>query len=269
MTKCFIPNRTGKRISVLVEEAPNQRGLVFVMHGLGGFKEQEQIIRFAESFKGKGFTAVRFDTRNTLGESEGTYEEASITSYYQDLEDVIQWASTQSWYQEPFVLCGHSLGGVCTALFAEAHPEKVLGLAPISPLVSGALSVEAHHRYDKEAFKAWERTGWKEEVSNSKPSVIKRLPWSHIADRLKYDLLPNAHNLTMPVLLIVGERDTSTPPDHVRILYEALPGKKELHVLPDAPHTFRGAPQLAEIQSLFEHWIDGLACSYRDALRIQ
>lgn len=258
MIKLFIPNRTGKQISVIIDEASNQRGLVFVMHGLGGFKEQEHIICFAESFKDKGFTAVRFDVRDTIGESEGTYEEATVTSYYQDLEDVINWASTQSWYQEPFVLCGHSLGGFCIALFAEKYPEKVLGLAPISPLVSGALSVEAHQLYDNEGFKAWERTGWKEAVSNSKPGVIKRLPWSHISDRLKYDLLPNANKLTMPVLLIVGERDTTTPPNHARILYEALPGQKELHVVSEAPHTFRDTMQLAEIQRLFERWIDAL-----------
>lgn len=255
MQKLFIKNRRGENISVIIERNDDRKGLAFVMHGLGGFKKQEHIIAFADSFKERGFTVVRFDTTNTLGESGGKYENATITNYYEDLEDVIKWAKEQEWYQEPFALSGHSLGGICTALYAEKYPEKVLALAPISTVVSGKLSVEAHKRYDTEDFTNWEKTGWKEEESRSKPGVIKRLPWSHIADRLKYDILPNASKLTMPVLLIVGENDTSTPPDHVQILFEVLPGQKECHVIKSAPHTFRNKEHLAEIKEIFINWL--------------
>ncbi len=86
--------------------------------------------------------------------------------------------------------------------------------------------------------------------------MIKRLPWSHIVDKLKYDLLPNVSKLTMPVLLISGENDTSTPPDHVQILFEALPGPKEFHIIKNAPHTFRDKKHLTEIKKLFSAWID-------------
>jgi len=85
--------------------------------------------------------------------------------------------------------------------------------------------------------------------------VMKHLPWSHIADRLKYDLLPDAHKLSMPTLLIVGENDTSTPPDQARILYDALPGPKELHIIVGAPHTFRSADHLGELKTTIRQWI--------------
>lgn len=74
-------------------------------------------------------------------------------------------------------------------------------------------------------------------------------------DRLKYDLLPEVGNLRMPVFLIVGENDTSTPPEDQEILFEALPGKKELHIIKGAPHTFRRPEHLAEIKQLFNRWI--------------
>lgn len=260
MEKLFIKNRKRENISVLVERSESQKGLAFVMHGLGGFKEQEHIATFADAFKEKGFTVVRFDTTNTLGESGGKYEDATITNYYEDLEDVIKWAQEQEWYQEPFALSGHSFGGISTSLYAEKYPEKVLALAPISTVVSGRLSVEANKNgEDAEDFAKWERTGWKEEESRSKPGVIKRLPWSHIVDRLKYDLLPNASKLTMPVLLITGENDTVTPPKHIQIFFEALPGQKKFHVIKNAPHTFRDQEHLAEIKNLFLKWIDGFS----------
>jgi pimeloyl-ACP methyl ester carboxylesterase len=59
----------------------------------------------------------------------------------------------------------------------------------------------------------------------------------------------------MPVLLIVGENDTSTPPPHQKILYKKLPGKKELHIIEGASHTFRDETQLNEIKEILNNWI--------------
>ena len=256
MQKIFIKNRKDQKVAVIFEEAEAPKGMVFVMHGLGGYKEQPHLETITESFKENKYTVVRFDTTNTIGESDGDFEDATITNYYEDLEDVIQWSGKQKWYVEPFVLVGHSLGGISTALFAENYPAKVKALAPISTVVSGALSAEAHKRFSPEEFKIWEETGWLEAKSQSKPGVVKRLKWSHIADRLKYDLLPQANKLTMPVLLIVGENDTRTPLDHQKILYNVLPGQKELHIIKGSPHTFRDPAHLQELKNILSQWIE-------------
>ncbi len=255
MEKANIKNRKGQKVGVIVEQTPDQEGLAFVLHGLSGFKEQPHIETFAKTFRDKGFTVVRFDTTNTFGESDGNYEDATITTFYEDLEDVIAWAKFQPWYQEPFYLAGHSLGSICTLLYAENHPQEVKGLAPISTVISGKLSAEAH---GKEYIEQWKKTGWKEEKSGSMPGLVKRLKWSHMVDRLKYDALPNAENLTMPVLLIVGEKDEGTPVKHQRILFNALPGKKEFHVIKGAPHTFKTSEQFKKIKHIFSTWIDSV-----------
>ncbi len=239
-------------MSVVIEGEDNARGLAFVMHGLGGWKNQPHIKVFAEAFLKNGFTVVRFDTTNTFGESEGNYEDATTTNYYEDLEDIILLANQEKWYKEPFWLAGHSLGGLCTALYAEKHPEKVAGLAPISTVVSGKLSIEAG---DIKELKEWERTGWRVTSSESVPGLIKKLKWSHMIDRLNYDLLPKASMLTMPVLLVVGEYDDRTPPAHQQLLLDALTGPKEMHIIKGAPHTFRELKHLAEIEQLFDKWI--------------
>lgn len=259
MKKEFIQNRKGQNMAIIVENVNNPKGLAIVMHGLGGFKEQSHIQAIADAGRENGYTAIRFDTTNTLGESDGNYEDATTTNYYEDLEDVIAWAKTQEWYQEPFVLAGHSLGGISVALFAEKFPAMVKALAPLSTVVSGKLSVEAHKQYDPEGFKRWEKTGWREEESRSKPGAMKRLRWSHIDDRLKYDLLPNVGKLAMPVLLIVGGDDQITPLAHQKILYNALPGPKELYVIKGAPHTFRDPDHVAEIEETFSRWLAKLS----------
>jgi len=251
--KTFIKNRTKKKIVIIIEEKPNAKGLVFIMHGLGGNKDQLHIQAFADTFRENEFTTVLFDAIHTFGESEGKYEDATITNYYEDLEDVINWAKNQSWYQEPFWLVGHSLGGISIALYAEKYPDEVKALAPISTVISGELSIQSKRTSGE--LKEWERTGWRENKSESKPGLIKRLKWSHMVDRLKYDLLPMVGNLTMPVLIIVGENDDITPPEHQKILFNKLSGKKEIHVIKNAPHTFRDPEHLAEIKEIFNKWI--------------
>lgn len=229
--KLFIKNRKGQRLAILVEETTNQVGLAFVMHGLGCRKETPHIQMLSDSFKNNGYTVVRFDTTNSYGESEGDYVNATTTNYYEDFEDVIAWSKDQPWYQEPFCLAGHSLGGICIALYALKNPSKVMALAPVSTVVSGKLSFEAPG-YSKELLDDWKRTGWFERRSGSNPKIIKRLKWSHMEDRLKYDLLPEAEKLTMPVLLIVGENDDLTPLNHQEIFFDAIPdGNKELQII--------------------------------------
>lgn len=143
--KTFITNRDGNEVCVTVENKDsNEPKLAFVMHGLSGRKEEPHLRGMTQVLKDNDYTVVTWDAVHTFGESKGgNYEDATITNYYADLEDVISWASEQKWYVEPFVLVGHSLGGISTALYAEKYPERVKALAPISTVVNGELRMES------------------------------------------------------------------------------------------------------------------------------
>jgi len=254
MKKEIILNRKGQKISVIVEKSENQKGLVFVMHGFGGFKEQPHIKTIADSFKEKGYTTIRFDTTNTIGESDGKLELATLTNYYEDLEDVIGWAEKQEWYQEPFCLAGHSLGGFCISFYTENHPLKVKALAPISTLVSGESFIKAFKaKFDLED---WKRCGYREWESSSSPGLIKRSNYSFVVDLLKYDLLERIDRIKVPVLLVIGEKDTDVLPKHQRILFNALNAQKEMHIIKGAEHTFKDEIHLKELKSIFQDWIE-------------
>lgn len=252
MEKIVIKNRKGQRVVVLVEEQPHAKGLAFVMHGLGGNKEFEHIATFAQAFTESGYTVVRFDTTNAFGESDGNFSDATTTNYYEDLEDVISWAKTQPWYQEPFCLAGHSLGGYAVARYAEEYPKNVQGAALISTFISGQLTLR---RELPSVVEEWKNTGWLIRESKTRPGLIKRLKWSFAEDSLKHDLLPKASNLIMPILMIVGELDDGQPPEYQQLLFEKLPGKKEFHIIKGAPHSFVDPVHLSEIKEIFKKWI--------------
>ncbi len=254
--KLFIQNRKGQNVAVLVDETKEQKGLAFVVHGLGGRKEEVHIERIAKTFLKNGFTVLRFDATNSSGESDGLYEDATITNYFEDLEGVISWSKTQHWYQEPFYLSGHSLGGCTTLLYTEKYPERVKGLISVSPTVSGQLSEEAKKEENVEEYQNWEKTGWLTQKSFSNPDKIKKLKWSHMLDRFKYDTLKEVSKLTMPVLCIVGELDVNTPPKHVRMLFDAISHKqKTFKLIEGAPHVFRDKKHLAIIEETINSWL--------------
>ena len=253
MEKIFIKNRKNKNISVVVEKADNQIGLAFVMHGLGDSKDSDHIRTFVNCFLDNNYTVVSFDTTNTFGESEGVFEDANITNYYEDFEDVINWTKKQDFFQKPFILCGHSLGAICSAFYAENNPEEIKSLAPFSTVINAELSRQT---YSKEELIDWEKTGWLTEDWGAQGKI--RLKWSYMKEKEKYDLLKRVNNLTMPVLMIVGELDNCTPPEQQKVLFDKLPGKKEMHIIEKAPHTFRTKNHLNEIYKIIDNWIKSL-----------
>lgn len=253
MEKLFIKNRHNKNIAVILEKSDKQAGLAFVMHGLGGFKEQDHIETMSNSFIENDYTVIRFDTTCTIGESEGSYENATVTNYYEDLQDVIKWASEQEWYQEPFVLAARSLGSISIALYTIKYPDKVKALAPTSCIVTGSVINE---RYEGSSREDWEASGWEVEPGFDKPDFINRLNWENFSsDLIKYDILPEAHKITKPVLLVVGENDLVTTPADQKALYEKLQGDREIHILKNCGHSFKEHFSLEEFKKIFDTWL--------------
>lgn len=255
--KTFIDNRDGNKICVVVEESSSKEKLAFVMHGLGGDKTQPHIRAMSEAFEELNYTVVTFDTTNSFGESDGQFEDATLTNYYADLEDVIDWARKQPWFIEPFVLCGHSLGGISIALYAEKFPDQIKALAPISTVVTGKLSFETHDMYKLESLEEWKRDGIRISKSHDGKRE-KRLKWSHMEDRLNYDLLTDVDKLTMPVLMVVGEKDDRTPLVHQQILFDAINGPKELHAIAGALHSFYEPHEQQELKHIVKNWANKL-----------
>lgn len=245
-----IQNRKNCKVAVLIEEEENKNGIVFLMHGLGYNKDYPCIKVVSECFRDNGYSTIRFDTTNSSGESEGNPEDSTVTGYYEDLEDVINWAKNKRWYHEPFILVGHSVGGLCIMLYAEKFPSKIKALFIISSIISGMLAIE---QYPSEMLKTWKESGifqWKDE------GKIKKLKWACIEDSLKYNALTKINSLTMPVLIIVGEDDIETPIKHQEMLYKIIPGKKDLKIIAGAGHKLREKNELDEIRKIFDSWIN-------------
>jgi pimeloyl-ACP methyl ester carboxylesterase len=255
--KNLITNTNGEKIAVEVDSPKQVKGLAFVAHGLGGFKEQPHIVAFSQALNEAGYLTIRWDARKTMGESEGELLDATLTNYLEDFETVADWVSTQDWYEESFVVCGHSLGAACALLFSVAHPEKVKALIPASAFISGS---EFEKTLPADVLTHWKQTGIREWMSSSQPGVLKRLKWSFMEDAYTFNLLNEIKKITQPTLLIVGSNDKDTPVSLQKNLFNMLSSsEKELRIIEGAEHTFKDPSHLNQIKEIVKAWMNKIS----------
>lgn len=257
--KFSLQNRLNKKIVGLYEEAAKPaRGLVFLQHGFSGHMNQPHILAMAERFLAHGYNVVRFDCTNAFGDSEGDLSEANLTRHADDLEDVIEWARSQAWFREPFILAGHSLGGGSNLRYASRHPARVSAMAPLSAVIGYDLMIAAYKRNKADELEALYRDGfvWKESATRAGYRGKKTV--QYIEDLKNHDYLSSAAKYTMPVLVVVGEHDDITLPEHQQKLYDALPAQKMFRTIEGSEHTFRSNAELARLAEIMDEWLETL-----------
>ena len=206
-----------------------RRGTIVYLHGIADGNGSG--IGVAERFAARGFDVVAYDSR-AHGASGGN---ACTYGFYEkhDLMRVVDAIDGG-----PVVLLGVSMGAAVAMQAAAIDPRiaAVVGAEIVSDL--GTVARERApffytHRDIARALTEAEREG-QFSVADVSPQRAAAL-------------------VRVPVLLVHGERDRETTPDHSRRVYAALPGSKRLIVVPDAAHNGSLTPATwIEI----ERWLD-------------
>jgi pimeloyl-ACP methyl ester carboxylesterase len=255
MEKINLKNRKGQKIVGVLEKPEGKiLGTCIVQHGWGGNKEKPTIQAIKDAFLKAGFQTFNFDSTNTFGESDGDFEKSTLGLHWEDLEDVVKWVQKQEWFIAPLALTGHSKGGYAVAKYAEEHPSEVNYLVPVAPVVSGKLSWEAYEEKNPGGLEKWKSQKVIEQTNRD--GQIRRQHWFQMEERLNHDLLENVNKLTMPTLLIVGSKDTSSLPKHVRMLYDKIPSnKKEMKIIEGASHSFYEPNEIQSCKHIIKDWL--------------
>ncbi|MBI1326565.1 MAG: alpha/beta fold hydrolase [Alphaproteobacteria bacterium] len=253
-------NRHGLKIVGIYDEANTaaKKGLVFLQHGFSGHMNQPHILVMCDCFLKAGYDVVRFDCTHAFGDSEGDLSQANLTNHADDLEDVIEWARGQDWFREPFILAGHSLGGGSNLRYASRHPTHVAAMAPLSAVISYELMIEAYKRNKADELEALYRDGfvWKESATRAGYRGKKTV--QYVENLKQHDYLSAAAKFTMPVLIVVGEHDDITLPEHQQKLYDALQGPKMYRMIEGSEHTFRTETELTRLSAVMDEWLNSL-----------
>jgi pimeloyl-ACP methyl ester carboxylesterase len=156
------------------------------------------------------------------------------------------------------VLAGHSLGALFAANFAAHYPDRVAGLALVSPALGygvapgAALPAGVQARIDEivglgPAAFAKKRAARLVGDPNARPEIVaaieKAMASVHPAGYIQAvralgagQLLSDAASIVAPAIVAVGTLDQITPPNNARAAYSALANGAGFHEIAGAGH---------------------------------
>lgn len=207
------------------------RGTIVWLHGVAD--NHASAAGLVDRFGPRGFAVVAYDSR-AHGDSGG---EACTYGYYEkrDLMRVLDTIEGR-----PIVLIGDSLGGAVALQEAAEDPRVTAVVAA-------------------EAFSDLRTVATERAPRLFTPRILRAAFARAAADgHFDVDAVSPAHaaaRIRVPVLLIHGDADIDTPPDHSRRILAALAGPKRLLLVPGATHNGSLRP---EVWRDIEQWIDQL-----------
>ena len=257
MTKFIIQTPTEEIIVARVMFPPQKpTGLVFILHGLAGYKEEEYLAKTGEIFLNKGFCVCFYDARFSFGESHGELENACFSNFIEDFKTVLNWAKTQSFYQEPFFAVGHSLGAGAVLNQAIHHPALFKGIICLCPVYNGNMLLDSYQTAKPEFVNEWKEKKFLYRKKEGNPSINGNISFDHIIDAKKYKLEEQADQITSPVLIVCGDRDISSTININTTLYDKLNEPKELAIIKNGTHTFRSDENKTILIETIKNWLN-------------
>jgi len=211
------------------EAVGRRRGTLIYLHGVADNRGSGAGVM--EEFRRRGFDVVAYDSR-AHGESGG----AAVTYGFHEKEDLRRVLDTLK--PGPVVLLGSSLGAAVALQLAadDSRVSAVVAAETFSDLRT-VVTERAPFFFSSSVIRA----------------AVER---AERAGRFRMDAVSPvtaARSIMVPVLLIHGEDDQATKPDHSKRVFAALAGPKRLILVPGAGHS---QSLQGQVWREVEAWID-------------
>ena len=165
------------------------------------------------------------------------------------IEQYLEWVRgfTTARRYKNMVICGHSMGGAISMLYALRYPEEVRGII----LMGTGARLRVHPDYlqlGKDSVE--DKAPWLENQMAYYPGVatdmvqsLKRRsveigPSVEVNDLMacdEFDVMNEIENISLPTLVICGDQDTMTPVKYADYMADRIPGAKKV-IVPGASH---------------------------------
>ncbi len=234
-TPLIVPDPANRTISAILAEPAQKSGrAVILCHGFLSNKNSRTNLRLTELLVAHGISALRFDWFG-MGDSGGDFSRITVATCCDQLERAIGLMRDRGY--SALGIVGSSFGGLLAILVGQHHPElRAIGLKCPVPDFPETLDRE----FGRAGIAEWRRTNFIPDVTGGTTPVA--LDFAFYESCRAFDAYAAARNVTAPVLIVHGERDELVPFHQIRRLEAALPGPKELVLLPEADHQF-GRPE--------------------------
>ena len=193
------------------------RGCAIIAHGFKGYKDFRMIPAIARELCAAGLVAHTFNfshsgmTRNVeTFERPDLFERDTWNKQVYDFRSIVSAIAEGrlAGRQLPYVLVGHSRGGVAALLFAGRHAGDASLEQPAGIVTAGSPDYACGMSDDQKA--AMRAAGWLESPSARTGQTLRvGRSWleEQEADPAGHDLLANVAKLRCPLLVVHGEED--------------------------------------------------------------
>ena len=247
---------------------PASSRAVLLCHGFRGYKDWGFIPLLASTIAANGISAVAFNFSGSgIAGPDGAFTERerfrrnTYAAELDDIDRVARWIAARAGADPEAArlgLIGHSRGGAMALLYAARHPVVRTLAVLAAPSRIGV--------WPDSAFEAW-REGRPAIIRDFRTRAELVLGPEILEDLRRnepgYDLARAAASLTIPFLVVQGERDRSVSEEEGRTLASwGPPETTELAIIEGAGHSFqagdkirRTPPQLLEMIERVTAWV--------------
>lgn len=229
------------------------QGTIVITHGMA--EHSECYHPLAKVLAENGWHVVSWDLRGH-GRSEGKRGYIRDFSYFEkDMEVLVQKIRSQEHFPKaPFVLFGHSMGGLITLQYLLSAQEKPDAAVLSSPALGLAMQVPPlKEKVAHIAAKWFPSLTLNNEIKYSDLSRDEKMVQGYARDNLRHDkispglflgmqaafkeVFDNAAKITIPVLFQISGDDRLVSAEASREVFGLLPNKRnQLLVYPDSYH---------------------------------
>ncbi|MFW9801479.1 MAG: alpha/beta fold hydrolase [Candidatus Thorarchaeota archaeon] len=245
-------------MSVHIEErGKGNPGPIIMVHGAGGSSATwyMQIKHLSDRLHMIGLNL------NGHGKTPDRKEAIPANSYLDDIDLVV------SQFEKP-VLCGHSMGGALTQLYALKNPDKLKGIIlvgtgsrlRVNPMILNML-LNDFEGYVNAVGEIMFHGDADEDLREASRAEVRKCPASitHRDYKLcdEFDIMGRVNDITLPTLIIVGESDALTPVKYSQYMADRIKGS-EMHVIPKAGHSVM-LEQWEQFNDIIANWYQSLS----------
>lgn len=240
--KVFIESEDGLKIcGIWTTPDRKSENAIVLAHGITVDKDEEG--KFSETAKllaQEGYAVFRFDFRGH-GESDGTSQEMTISGELLDMKAAFQEVRSKGYSK--IGLVGASFGGGASAIFAANNPQEVTCLCLWNPVLNyDHCFIDPYLPWlieKKEKMLDTINAEGYAEIGSRKYRIGKNL-WEEMKQTYPYEKLKS---VSVPVMIIHGDKDTYVPYDDSKEYFENIPGPKEFVTVKDGQHGLNNVPE--------------------------
>lgn len=244
----------------------------------------------ADYFSDKGYAVLRVDDRG-IGDSEGDYNTATLQDFVGDTHGALDYMLTREELNKDAIgLVGHSLGGVIAPMVSVERPEVAfmvllagsgipgdelmllqkekierrmgipeLGIAAGQKNIKGAYDLIKDAEPGADSLKTALTTYFNDVFADALPAnqveaIATQLSYPWLTDFIRHDPSIPLSNVQVPVLALIGSKDTQVPAmENLTAIEMALNA---------AGNTQYETAEVADLNHLFQECITGLPIEY-------